>query len=193
MGESLLKKEFKSRDVNRARNLISKDFSNNTVEGIGYSKAYEMHEEGDIWEENGRTWTIKNGIRQNITKLDSAKKALQIPLSCPKCGGSMKHHLAQKMYKIHGFCFDPCTVEYEAELRKAGLYQTYEKNMMQGSMKAFAKDIEAWALEMINTSDTFVTEQGDVEDWNSTNNKVKLELTKKLQEYLKYLNSHIDS
>ena len=193
MGESLLKKEFKSRDVNRARNLISKDFNNNTVEGIGYSKAYEMHEEGDIWEENGRTWTIKNGIRQNITKLDSAKKALQIPLSCPKCGGSMKHHLAQKMYKIHGFCFDPCTVEYEAELRKAGLYQTYEKNMMQGSMKAFAKDIEAWALEMINTSDTFVTEQGDVEDWNSTNNKVKLELTKKLQEYLKYLNSHIDS
>lgn len=105
----------------------------------------------------------------------------------------MKHHLAQKMYKIHGFCFDPCTVEYEAELRKAGLYQTYEKNMMQGSMKAFAKDIEAWALEMINTSDTFVTEQGDVEDWNNTNNKVKLELTKKLQEYLKYLNSHIDS
>ena len=192
MGESLLKKEFKSRDVNRARNLIAKNFSDNTVEGIGYSKAYEMHEEGDIWEENGRTWTIKNGIRQNITKLDGAKKALQIPLSCPKCGGSMKHHLAQKMYKIHKMCFE-CVIDYEAQLRRAGLYEQYEKTMMQGGMKAFAKDIESWALEMINSSDTFVTEQGDVEDWNNTNTKVKAELTKKLQEYLKYINSHIDS
>lgn len=192
MGESLLKKEFKSRDVNRARNLIAKDFGNNTVEGIGYSKAYEMHEEGDIWEDNGRTWTIKNGIRQNITKLDGAKKALQVPLSCPKCGGSMKHHLAQKMYKIHKMCFE-CVVDYEAQLRKAGLYEQYEKTMMQGGIKAFAKDIEAWALGMINTSDTFVTEQGDVEDWNSTSSKVKSQLTEKLQEYLKYLNSHIDS
>jgi hypothetical protein len=192
MGESLLKKEFKSRDVNRARNLIAKDFSNNTIEGIGYSKAYEMHEEGDIWEENGRTWTIKNGIRQNITKLDGAKKAMQMPLKCPKCGGSMKHHLAQKMYKIHKMCFE-CVIDYEAQLRRAGLYEQYEKNMMQGSMKAFAKDIESWALEMINSSDTFVTEQGDVEDWNNTNTKLKAELTKKLQEYLKYINSHIDS
>jgi ssDNA-binding Zn-finger/Zn-ribbon topoisomerase 1 len=66
----------------------------------------------------------KEWNKQNITKLDAAKKALQMPLKCPKCGGPMKHHLAQKMYKIHGFCFDPCTVEYEAELRKAGLYES---------------------------------------------------------------------
>jgi len=192
MGESLLKKEFKSKDVNRARNLVNKNFSDSTTQGVGYSKAYEMHEEGDIWEESGRTWTIKNGIRQNITKLDSAKKALQIPLGCPKCGGSMKHHLAQKMYKVHKMCFD-CVIDYEAQLRKAGLYEQYEKTMMQGGIKAFAKDIEAWALEMINNSDTFVTEQGDIEDWNTTSSKVKAELTTKLQDYLKYLNSHIDS
>ena len=114
--ESLLKKEFKSKDVERVRNLVNKDFSAKTVSGVGYEKTQQFHQEGDIWQENGRTWTIKNGIKQNITKLDAAKKAMQIPLTCPKCGGSMKHHLAQKMYKIHGSCFDPCTVEYEAEL-----------------------------------------------------------------------------
>ena len=59
----------------------------------------------------------------------------------------MKHHLAQKMYKIHKMCFD-CVIDYEAELRKAGLYESYEKNMMQGSMKAFAKDIEAGKLKI---------------------------------------------
>ena len=83
MGESLLKKEFKSKDVNRARNLITKDFSGKTIDGIGYTKAQVAYKEGDIWEESGRTWTIKNGIRQNITKLDGAKKALQTPLACP--------------------------------------------------------------------------------------------------------------
>ena len=105
----------------------------------------------------------------------------------------MKHHLAQKMYKIHGFCFDPCTVQYEAELRKAGLYESYEKNMMQGSIKAFAKDVEKWVLESLESVDTFVTEQGDVEDWNNNNSKFKEQMTTNLQEYLKHLKSHIDS
>ena len=192
MGESLLKKEFKSKDVNRARNLITKDFSGKTVDGIGYQKAYTAYKEGDIWEENGRTWTIKNGIRQNITKLDNAKKALQMPLKCPKCGGSMKHHLAQKMYKIHGFCFDPCTVEYEAELRKAGLYESYEKSMVQGSLKAFMKDIEQWVLESISQTNTFVTEQGDVEDWNSNNIEFKKKALENLQEFLTHVKKHIE-
>jgi len=191
MGESLLKKEFKSKDVNRARNLITKDFSGKTVDGIGYSKAQVAYKEGDIWEENGRSWTIQDGIRQNITKLDAAKKALQTPLACPKCKGSMKHHLAQKMYKIHKMCFE-CVIDYEAELRKAGLYESYEKNMMQGSMKAFARDVEQWVLETVMSTDTFVTEQGDVEDWNSNNKEFKTRLNTNLQQYLQHLKAHIE-
>tara|TARA_R110000868_G_scaffold102272_3_gene281663 strand:- start:1821 stop:2405 length:585 start_codon:yes stop_codon:yes gene_type:complete len=190
--ESLLKKEFKSKDVNRARNLVNKDFSAKTIDGVGYQKAYQLHEEGDIWEENGRTWTIKDGIRQNITKLDGAKKALQIPLACPKCGGPMKHWLAKKMYKIHGFCFDPCTVEYEAELRKAGLYDQYEKSMMQGGLRAFIRDVEQWAMDQINTVDTFVTEQGDVEDWNSNRSKANETINENLQEFLKHARKHLE-
>ena len=156
--ESLLKKEFKQSDVQRVRNLVNKDYTASTKSQTGYQKAYQRHGEGDIWEESGKTWTIKNGLKQNITKLDAAKKAVRIPLTCPKCGGPMKHSLAKKMYNIHGFCFDPCTVNMEADLRKAGLYEAYEKKMMQGNIKAFASDIETWALDMVNTEDTFVTE-----------------------------------
>jgi hypothetical protein len=189
--ESLLKKEFSSKDINRARNLVNKDFSAKTVDGIGYSKAHVAYQEGDIWEEGGRTWTIKNGLRQNITKLDAAKKAFQIPISCPKCKGSLKHHLSQKMYKIHKMCFD-CVVDYEAELRRAGLYEAYEKNMMQGSMKAFARDVEQWVMDTIETTNTFVTEQGDIEDWNNNDSHFKQQMTSNLQQYLKHLRDHID-
>lgn len=192
MKENILKKEFQSKDVNRARNLINKDFTGKTVTGTGYTTQYTARKEGDVWEENGRTWTIKEGIRQNVTKLDAAKKALQVPLACPKCGGTMNYHLHHKMYKIHKMCFD-CVIDYEAELRRAGLYDRYEKAMMQGGIKAFAKDIEEWALETLSQTDTFVTEQGDIEDWNANTSKFKQELTKNLEEYLKHLKSHLDS
>ena len=73
MSESLLKKEFKQEDVQRARNLINKKFGDKTKIQSGYQKAFVKHNEGDIWEESGKTWTIKNGIKQNVTKLDSVK------------------------------------------------------------------------------------------------------------------------
>lgn len=191
MGESLLKKEFKSRDVNRARNLVNKDFSAKTVDGIGYQKAHEVRNEGDIWEENGRTWTIKDGLKQNITKLDAAKKALQIPLKCPKCGGPMNYHLSQKMYKVHKMCFD-CVVNYEAELRRAGLYEAYEKAMIQGSLKAFLVDVEQYILDSINTVDTFVTEQGDIEDWKGNKTKTDNELSEHLKDFLQHARKHLE-
>ena len=187
--ESLLKKEFKQSDVQRVRNLVNKDFTSKTKSQTGYQKKYSHHKEGDIWEADGRKWTIKDGIKQNITKLDSAKKAVRVPLRCPKCQGSMKHHLAKKMYKIHGFCFD-CTIDMEAKLRRAGLYDQYESRMLQGNMKAFAKDIEEWALDAINSKNTFVTEAGDIEDWKSNSDKDK-EILKNVQQYISYISEHI--
>ena len=191
MEESQLKKEFSQRDVQRARNLIQKDYTSRTVIGTGYSKKREKHSEGDIWEEDGRTWTIKNGVRQNITKLDQAKKAYQIPLVCPKCGGSMKHHLAKKMYKIHKMCFD-CVVDMEADLRKAGLYEEYEKQMMKGNIEAWATGLESWVKESLNETMTFVTEEGDVEDWKGNSQKQKQQLITGMNEYLKHLKEHLE-
>lgn len=190
--ESLLKKEFKQSDVQRVRNLVNKDYTASTKNISGYTKTHTRYSEGDVWEENGKLWTIKNGLKQNITKLDAAKKAVQIPLTCPKCGGSMKHHLAKKMYRIHGFCFDPCTVEYEAELKKAGLYEQYEKQMMHGNIKEFAKEVEAWIVESLQNNISMVTEQGDTESWADISNTKKQEILKNLNEYLKVIHQHVD-
>lgn len=187
--ESLLKKEFKENDVQRVRNLVNKDFTSKTKSQTGYQKTYIARKEGDVWEEEGKQWTIKNGLRQNVTKLDSAKKAMQIPLRCPKCKGSMEHHLAKKMYKIHGFCFD-CTVGYEANLKKLGLYEQYEKRMMSGTIKSFIKDLEEWALDFVEENDSYVTEHGDIESWNS-NSDQKKKILSNVKEYIGYLGDHI--
>jgi hypothetical protein len=191
MKETQLKKEFKQKDVQRARNLIQKDYTNRTTVGTGYSKRKEKHSEGDIWEEDGRTWTIKNGVKQNITKLDNAKKALQVPLTCPKCNGSMKHRFSKKMYKIHGMCFD-CVINMEAKLRRAGLYEEYEKQMILGNLKVWADGLEQWAQSVINESHTYVTEEGDVEDWKGNTSKQNTDLLNTVVEYVEHVKKHLE-
>ena len=63
MSDNLLKKEFKTRDVQRMRNIITKKTGDKTGVQVGYTADYIEHKEGDVWEENGKKWTIKNGMR----------------------------------------------------------------------------------------------------------------------------------
>ena len=106
----MLKKEFKEKDVERMRNLIKGKSGSRIVTGVGYTKAQEFHQEGDIWEEDGRQWTIKDGIKQNITKLDAAKKAHKLPMFCPSCNKLTYEHRDKKFFQIHGKCLD-CVVD----------------------------------------------------------------------------------
>ena len=73
MSDNVLKKDFNPKDVERLRNLVKGKAGERTSQGIGYTKKEEFHKEGDIWEADGRKWTIKDGIKQNITKLDKFK------------------------------------------------------------------------------------------------------------------------
>ena len=75
--KSVLKKQFKEKDVQRLRNLVQGKHGAKTEQTIGYTKEDQFHEEGDIWEEDERKWTIKDGIRQNITKLNN--RILHVP------------------------------------------------------------------------------------------------------------------
>ena len=190
MSDNALKKEFRPSDVERIRNLVNKDYTSKTKYQSGYKRTSNRHKEGDVWEESGKTWTIKNGIRQNITKLDSAKKLARMPLCCPKCNNRMNKRLDSKMYKIHGFCFD-CVIDYEASLQKAGLFEEYERKMTQGNIKAFITDIESWITESLEDKMSFVTEQGDVEDWGDLSNTYKDKIRDDLKKYLDLLREHV--
>jgi hypothetical protein len=59
---SHLKKEFDERAVNRARNIISKNFTARTMVGSGYEKIKEKHSEGDVWEEDVEHGPLKTGL-----------------------------------------------------------------------------------------------------------------------------------
>ena len=124
----MLKKEFKRKDVERMRNLIKGNTGESAELQVGYTAKKEDRKEGDVWEEGGKQWTIKDGIKQTATKLDRVKKEAIMPLFCPNCGSLMKKRLDAKMYKVHKTCFD-CVVEMEAKLKYEGKYDEYAKNM----------------------------------------------------------------
>jgi hypothetical protein len=185
MNDNVLKKEFSKKDVQRARNLITGDTNSRTSEGIGYTKKYEHHVEGDIWEEDGRTWTIKNGLKQNITKMDKFKTMGKMPLFCPECGTLMKKHLDKKVFPAYQKCFD-CVVDYEAQLQKEGKSEEYFNDLrnqhIQSAMNEFTSFMED---KMKESNNSFVTEAGDVESWRGGISKEQMQ--KDLQEGLEFL------
>jgi hypothetical protein len=186
MNESKLQREFRERDVQRMRNLITKDYGAKTGVQIGYTKEYVERKEGDVWEENQKTWTIKNGIKQTISKLDSVKRILQLPLVCPKCNKHMKNfEMNKKMYSIHKMCYD-CVIKFETELKRLGKYKEYERNMIQKGVNVYIKELEDFMLELAITDsdESFVTEAGDIEKW-SGGNFDKQTLIKEIAEYIK--------
>ena len=186
MSENVLKKDFKSADVRRLRNLVTGKQGERTNAGIGYEKQHEFHEEGDVWEENGRQWTIKNGIKQNLTKLDKAKKLVVMPLFCPCCSYLMKKKNDKLFYIQYNRCFD-CQIEFETDLRKLGLWEEYEKTIINSDIDFMIKDYSTWMDETINGSnESFITEAGDVEKWVGS---AKKKLLESKEETIKYLQS----
>ena len=184
MSDNILKKEFNKKDVERLRNLVKGKSSERTSQGIGYTKKEEFHKEGDIWEENGRKWTIKDGIKQNITKLDKFKKAA-VPLFCPSCGTIMNKQLDPHYYKAFGFCLD-CAKKEETQLKLSGDYKNHTKNIHN---KEIDKTIEEYTqfmkMKMSESNDGFVTEAGEVEKWKGGINKERAE--EALREGIEYL------
>ena len=169
----MLKKEFKRKDVERMRNLIKGKSGESAETQVGYSSKKEDYKEGDIWEENGKQWTIKDGIKQTYTKLDRVKKEAILPLFCPNCGSLMKSRNDAKMYKLHKTCFD-CVIKHEHKLKMEGKYEEYERNTIADNAKDYLDHLETYLLEAINTSNTqYVSEKGEVERWKGGIDKDK--------------------
>lgn len=140
----------------------------------------EKRQEGDVWEDaTGKQWTIKNGIRQSVTKLDSAKT----PWFCPKCEKSMNHRLDTKFWGTRGHCFD-CQIKEESELRRNGKWKKYEHDIMKQNYISYLKDkineLEDYSAtlsipEIIHADDTKILM---IERWNINLDKVKEDIQK---------------
>ena len=162
-----MKKAITEAKVQRMRNLVTGKYKNKTATQIGYTKTKTSYEEGDVWEERGKTWTIKNGLRQNITKLDGVRKIIKTPLCCPKCGNRMNKRLDKKFHKLRKQCFD-CVVAFEHELKMKGEYKQYERNIISSKLESMYKNVETALNEGVDQmlNKEYITESGHKEDWS---------------------------
>lgn len=160
-----LKKEFAPRDVQRMRNIITGNTGDKTQLQAGWEKHKQVHKEGDVWQENGKSWTIKSGIKQTITKLDEIKKLVLMPIACPNCGGVMRlDDYNKKMWAIHQKCFD-CVIKMESEIKRQGKWEEYTGNILNSNKNAELDDLAMMLDEWIEDKDTFVSESGELEKW----------------------------
>jgi len=187
--DTVLKKDFQERDIQRLRNLVQGKYGEKTRTSVGFSKPDEFYAEGDTWESDGRTWTIKNGVKQNITKLDTAKKAHIMPLFCPKCGKLMKR-TDKPYYNVHKYCLD-CHARFEDKLKQEGKYEEHYNKINNEIIDKRIEEFKQYVAERLNESnDSFVSEDGDVEKWVGKVDTSKAEeYTSQITEYLEGLKS----
>ena len=175
-----MKKSISEAQVKRMRNLVTKKYGSKTEIRAGYTKKREVRAEGDIWEERGKTWTIKNGIKQSVSKLGLARKTHRKSLCCPKCGGPIKSRYDHKMMKFHNMCFS-CVTKFEQQLIIDGKYKEYEKNIMKGNYESWIDSVKDEYQDFISSvkGKQFITEAGHVEDWSGDNSSQLVEKTDK--------------
>ena len=172
----MLKKEFKRKDVERMRNLITGNANSSSETQIGYKKKIIERKEGDVWTENKKTWTIKNGIKKTISKLNSVRKEVFMPLCCPECNKVMKKRLDKPNYRIHKKCHD-CVILFEHKLQINGnsKLQEYKEKLKTHNNVSYINRLESYLLDAVNTSNEgYVSERGEVERWVGGINKEKL-------------------
>jgi hypothetical protein len=147
--------------------------------------------EGDEWYDvDGKKWTIKNGIRQSVTKQDAAKT----PWWCPKCSKPMNERFDVKFWRLRGHCMD-CNIKEEMKIRAQGpeAWEKYERTIMLRNYIAETRDKIAELQdyhdtitkpEYVNADETKILM---IEKWDVDIEKVKEDLRKdiaQLQEWL---------
>jgi hypothetical protein len=186
MAESILKREFREKDIQRIRNLVKGKNGDKTTIGIGYSKTTEEHKEGDTWFEDGREWKIENGIKQNITRLDKFKN-INVPLFCPSCNSVMNGELDANYYKLHNTCFN-CYTKFETKLKIEGKWEEYQKDIHNKNIDKTIEEYTEFINNELNESNqSFIAENGDIEKWDGTIDKERAQQA--LQDTINYLQS----
>ena len=185
--DTLLQKQFNEKDVKRMRSLITKDYNKSISTQVGYTKQTTQHNEGDVWEEDDKVWTIRNGIKMTVPKSNNLRHLVVMPLVCPSCNKPMASTQSNKdMYNAHGKCLD-CVIEFETKLKAEGKFDEYKQQILQKALDQYINNIEQEFEEFINETDTNVTEAGDVERWVGGENKENIK--KQVHEYINQLKS----
>lgn len=136
---------------------------------VGYTKTEQERVEGEQFEEGGKTWVIKNGIKTSVSKLKQARQFGQMPLTCPNCGQRMEDNTQNmKSWLLRGYCFN-CLIKHDNDLVVNGQFKQFEREEMIKNVKAYTESMKQELQEYIKDykSKKYITEDGDIEEWSS--------------------------
>jgi hypothetical protein len=83
-------------------------------------------------------------------------------------------------------------IDWQAELREKGMLEDYLMHARKGNLKYYINEIEAQLKDTLEQTNDYVTEQGDIENWNSSKEKEKAIVTEKVNEYIDYLKKKLN-
>ena len=82
-------------------------------------------------------------------------------------------------------CLD-CVVEMEAKLKIEGKFDEYQKNIVNSNKNASLEDFEKALESWLEEKDTYVSEQGDIENWSGGDKTtIYKELKERIDEWKK--------
>lgn len=141
-------------------------------------KSFTDHKEGDVWQEGNKTWTIRNGVKRTVSKMESFRKQIIVPIACPKCSMKMQSPVHKWAWNTYKMCFN-CVVDMEHEITKAGKLEEYTKALDKANMESFYGDLEQFIKEFSQEKTHVVTEDGVKENWVDNTGKVIEEIGNK--------------
>lgn len=107
---------------------------------------------------------------------DSMFAELRIPLFCPRCGEGMPKASDAKAYRIFGCCLK-CSAEIETKMVLSNQIDDFILKNAIEETKLKIKEIDEMIYELQNRKkwdvEHFVTENGEVEDWEAWGRKEK--------------------
>jgi hypothetical protein len=174
-------------DVRRKIGEVMKKDDNRLV--FGWRPEEVQRKEGDVWvDAYGKTWTVKKGIKQTVTKLDSAK----MPFWCPKCNSPLNHAIHTRAFNKFGYCYN-CIVKKESELKQTGEYKDVLREKHKQNTIAYLKDkIQEYKDYHENiTQPEFIHADNEkilmIEKWNVDLTTVKQDLLDEIQRMEEHL------
>lgn len=110
-------------------------YANKIVVSQYSGKKEQDREEGETWKDDeGRQWEMKNGIKQRISPLQSAKT----PWWCPVCGKSMDK-LDYKAWRVKAMCYN-CVAKEETRMKIDGVWDDHAKKETLKSQISYLSD-----------------------------------------------------
>jgi hypothetical protein len=104
------------------------------IVSMAYTPKIERRE-GERFTENGKTFVMKNGVKQSVSLMEEAR----MPHWCPRCSKAMNHRFDRKFYYLRGWCFN-CNVDIEGEMRVNGTFEAYERKLCRANEVSWIKD-----------------------------------------------------